>query len=247
MEQLPDYENMTCEELVKTIVDMQASAKYNREIFDELFDYLLFAYSPENAAKVVQENASILKDEELRFFVLKKAHGAYQAEIFLEALNMLAFLVDNEVALVKEGALSLCIRAMATDATNARTQSLGCKVIANLAGCVQVRNFLGRTAIPIVLQALKNQKKYVEVVKSSLGALANLCYHSASNKKIFCANQGPRSLSHCKIVPNDRDRPCSRCAQGARQERVVCFSGSCTPALCLVHEGPSGDTLPRCS
>jgi hypothetical protein len=41
-----------------------------------------------------------------------------------------------------------------------------------------------------VLQALKNQKKYVEVVKSSLGALVNLCYHSPSNKRLFCAHQG---------------------------------------------------------
>jgi hypothetical protein len=91
-DQIPDYENMTCEELVKTIVELAGSGTYNRDVFDELFDYLLFAFSPENAAKAVQENAQFLKDEELRFFVLKKAHASYQAEIFLEALNMLAFL-----------------------------------------------------------------------------------------------------------------------------------------------------------
>jgi hypothetical protein len=154
MDEIPDYENMTCEELVKTIVNMAGDSS-KRDIFDELFDYLLFAYSPENAAKVVQENASILKDEELRIFILKKGHAAYQPEIFLEALNLLSFLgmalsaclcssiADNEVALVKEGAHALCIRAMSTDATNARSQCLGCKVIGNLASNAPVRQFLG--------------------------------------------------------------------------------------------------------
>lgn len=45
-----------------------------RDLFDEMFDFLLFTYSPENNEKLVTLNAQFLKDEDLRIFILKTAN-----------------------------------------------------------------------------------------------------------------------------------------------------------------------------
>jgi hypothetical protein len=80
-------QNLSPEELVNYLVTVDAI-----EQLDLLLDWFLFTFSPEQQWDVVQQNADVLKDKRLLELVTGRVVEAYQPEIFLETVNVLASL-----------------------------------------------------------------------------------------------------------------------------------------------------------
>jgi hypothetical protein len=87
------FEKWSCEKIVGELSRLiSENVKEDQDHLDELFDYFLFAYSPEKHFSLVKENSKFLKNEVLREFVINRAFNAYDSVIFLEAANLLASL-----------------------------------------------------------------------------------------------------------------------------------------------------------
>ena len=80
-------QNLSAYELVNFLVTVEEV-----EQLDLLLDWFLFTYSPEQQWDVVQQNADVLKDKKLLDLVVGRVAEAYQPEIFLETVNVLASL-----------------------------------------------------------------------------------------------------------------------------------------------------------
>jgi hypothetical protein len=158
-------ESLTCKQLVEKLVFLFQNDQEENSI-DEALDWFLYAYSPEHNFEGISKNAEALKNPQLLKLILTKIKEVYEPEIFFETFNVVSsigitiiiitlillkkknylnlFTSDgNEQNIALAGGVKTIVSMMSRDLQNARSQQLGCKIIANLACDLDVRLYLG--------------------------------------------------------------------------------------------------------
>eukprot|EP01126_Amoeba_proteus_P029691 TRINITY_DN2931_c0_g1_i2.p1 TRINITY_DN2931_c0_g1~~TRINITY_DN2931_c0_g1_i2.p1 ORF type:complete len:894 (-),score=253.91 TRINITY_DN2931_c0_g1_i2:1392-4073(-) len=179
-----ELEALSCSQLIQRLLYLFETDQ--EDVIDEVLDWFLFTYSPEHAFDLVQSNSEALKDPMLLEIIMTKVKDVYEPEIFLETLNVIASLEGNEEQIAASGAVRAVVLMMGRDMHNARSQQLGCKVLATLSANQEVRLWIGKMkGISRIVEALQKHSSNPEVVIECCRALTNLAYRSRLNKTLI--------------------------------------------------------------
>eukprot|EP01125_Pyxidicula_operculata_P014219 TRINITY_DN4735_c0_g2_i1.p1 TRINITY_DN4735_c0_g2~~TRINITY_DN4735_c0_g2_i1.p1 ORF type:complete len:1181 (+),score=400.15 TRINITY_DN4735_c0_g2_i1:34-3576(+) len=191
-----EYESLTCVDIVDKIINLSyEQGEEAEDQFDELVDWFLFRFNPEESFLNVQNNSEALRNPDLLHVIMTKFKTAYEADIFLEALNVLTCLEDFEIPISEKGGPQVTVQMMGKEHQHARCQILGGKILANLAVVPGVRSWIGKVkGVTKLLDSIKNNKLNSDVIVSCCKALINISYNSMENKEIVVSLHGIETL-----------------------------------------------------
>jgi len=184
-----EFEQLSCKELISKLLELFETNQ--EEEVDECLDLFLFTYNPVCAPLIVMQNQEHLKDPILLDIIMSKVKEIYEPEIFLETANVVSFLEGYETEIASSGIVRAVVVSMDRDSGSAKSQSLGCKILANLCHNSAVRDWLVKVkAVDKVMEAIKKHQNNAELVIEACHTLTNMAYLSKVNKEAIVQEHG---------------------------------------------------------
>jgi len=184
-----DFEQLSCKELINKLLELFETNQ--EEEVDECLDLFLFTYNPGCAGHIVMQNQEALKDPVLLDIIMTKVRDIYEPEIFLETVNVVSYLENYEQEIAASGIVRAVVISMDRDSSSAKSQSLGCKILANLSHNSAVRAWLVKVkAVDKVMEAIKRHQNNAELVIEACHTLTNMAYLCKENKEAIVQEHG---------------------------------------------------------